>query len=169
MSTNNTFYADGGPIAGVNFSNVSTTAEYPVGTQVKGSNASMWEYVQAGTAAIAQYDAVAINGSGNAQSCTTAIAATSRKIGFAQVAIACGSYGWVARAGTALTVKLAASASAGAQLYTTATAGTLDSTKVTAGGIVGTFAISAASGGGVTLCPVAAGSQAVVIEQTKNT
>lgn len=169
MSTDNTFFAFGGPLAGVNLTNVSTTAEFPLGTQVHGTNASVWEYVQAGTAAVSQYDAVAINGSGNAQACTTAIAATHRKVGFAQVAIACGSYGWVARQGVGLTVKLAASAAAGAQLYTTATAGTLDSTKVTAGGLVGVFAISAASGGGVTLCPVAAGSQAVVIEQVKNT
>lgn len=169
MSTDNTFFANGGPYAGVNLTVVSTTAEYPLGTLVQATNASVWEYVQAGTAAIAQYDAVAINGSGNAQSATTAIAATHRKVGFAQVAIACGSYGWVARMGTGLTCKLAASAAAGAQLYTTATAGTLDSTKVTAGGLVGVFAISAASGGGVTLCPVAAGSAAVVIEQTKNT
>lgn len=169
MSTDNTFFANDGPLAGVNLSVVNTTADYPVGTQVGATGASMWEYVWAGVAAIAQYDAVAINGSGTAQSCTTSIAATSRKIGFAQVAIACGSYGWVARSGQGLTCKLAASASAGAQLYTTATAGTLDSTKVTAGGLVGVFAISAASGGGVTLCPVASASQAAVIEQAKNT
>lgn len=169
MSTNNTFFAFGGPIAGVNFSNTSTTAEFPVGTQVDGTNATKWEYVFAGIGAISQYDAVAINGSGTAQACTTAIAATSRKIGFAQVAIACGSYGWVARSGQGLTCKLAASASAGAQLYTTSTAGTLDSTKVTAGGLIGVFAMSAASGGGVTLCPIAAATQAGVIEQAKNT
>jgi hypothetical protein len=170
MSTDNTFFALGGPYSGVNLTVVNTTADFPVGTIVTGTNSSLWEYVKAETADVAQYAAVAINGSGNAQNCTTAIAATSRKIGFAQVAIACGSYGWVARMGVGLTVKIAASATANAQLYTTATAGTLDSTKVTAGGLGGVFlGNTAGSGGGVSTIPTNAAAPAFVIEQTKNT
>jgi hypothetical protein len=170
MSTDNTFFANGGPYGGVNLTVVNTSPDYPVGTIVHGSNSSMWEYVRAELADVTQYAAVAINVSGIAQNCTTAIAATSRKIGFAQVAIACGSYGWVARMGQGLTVKLAANATANAQLYTSASAGVLDSTKVTAGGIGGCFnGNTAGSAGGVQTSPCAAAAPAFVIEQTKNT
>lgn len=164
MSTDNTFFAIGGPLAGVNLTNTSTTAEFPVGTIVKGTKSSMWEYVQA-LSGIAQYNAVCINGSGNAAPSTTAHAVSMKKVGFAQVAIASGSYGWVARSGFQLTVMLAASCAAGAQLYTTATAGTLDDAVVTAAAIPGAICTVAASAGGVTNTTIMAAQPSVVISQ----
>ena len=148
MATSNTFYPQGGPLAGVNLANTSTTAEFPVGTTVQGNANSSWEYVQA-MVDIAQYNAVCINGSGGARPATTTHVATMKKIGFAQVAITSGSFGWVARQGAGFTVMVAASCLANVALYTTATAGTLDDAVVTAGAIPGVVAIVAGSAGGV--------------------
>lgn len=155
MSTDNTFYPTGGPLAGVNLAATNTTADFPVGTMVDGTNGSKWEYVCAG-AAIAVNNAVLINGSGNAFPSTTAMAASVKKVGFAQTAIASGSYGWVARSGFALNISLAAACAAGVALYTTATAGVLDDAVVTAGAVPGVVATTAASAGGATVCPVSA-------------
>lgn len=163
MSTDNTFFANGGPIAGVNLTNTSTTAEFPVGTVVEGTNASKWEYVFAGVSAIAQYDAVVINGCGTARPSLTALAVCMKKIGIAQVAIACGSYGWVARQGFLLNCSLAASSGATSQLYTTSTSGVLGSTLVTAAQVVGAVSITAASAGGTTVAPVSLGVPAATI------
>lgn len=164
MATDNTHFAVGGPLAGVNLTNVSTTAEFPVGTTVSGNKNSVWEYVYAASG-IAQYNAVCITGSGNAMPSTTTHAVTAKKVGFAQVAIASGSYGWVARAGFQLTVMLAASCAAGAQLYTTATAGTLDDAVVTAAAIPGAVCTVAASGGGVTNTTIMAAQPSVIVSQ----
>jgi hypothetical protein len=164
MSTDNTHFADGDSFVGVNLTNTSTTAEFPVGTIVNGSKSSRWEYVQA-ISGIAQYNAVCINGSGGAAPSTTAHAASMKKVGFAQVAIASGSYGWVARQGYQLTVMLAASCAAGAQLYTTATAGTLDDAVVTAAAVPGAVCTVAASGGGVTNTTIMAAQPSVIISQ----
>lgn len=168
MSTDNTFFVNGGPIAGVNLTDVSTTARFPVGTVCDGTNSSKWEYVLA-VSGIAQYNAVCINGSGGAVPSTTALAASIRKIGFAQTAIASGSYGWVARSGFGLTVMLAASCAAGAQLYTTATAGTLDDAVVTAGVLPGAICIVAASAGGVTNTTVTVAAPGLAVSAAPGT
>lgn len=166
MSTDNTFFANGGPLGGVNLTNVGDTAEFPVGTLVEGTNASIWEYVRATDGAVTQYQAVCINGSGTAIPATTTHAGTLKKVGFAQVAIGSGQYGWVARMGYGLTVKAAASAAAGALIYTTATAGTVDSTAVTAACIMGTTLIVASSGGGVSNVTMTAATPAFIARQT---
>jgi hypothetical protein len=162
MSTDNTFYANGGPLVGVNLTVTNTSPDFAVGTSVRGTNASEWEYVLA-VSGIAQYNAVIINGSGGATPSLTATAATIKKVGFAQTAIASGSYGWVARAGFGLTCMLAASAAAGAQLYTTATAGTLDDAIVTAGALPGVTCLVAASGGGVTNTTIVAAQPTITM------
>ena len=167
MSTDNTFYAQGGPLAGVNLSAVSTTAEFPLGTTVEGTKNSEWEYVFS-ACGITQYQAVVINGSGTARPSLTALAVSMKKIGVAQVAIACGSYGWVARKGYGLTCNLVASSAATSQLYTSATAGALDSTLVTAAGIVGAVSITAASAGGTTVATISLGATAVQFDRDQD-
>lgn len=142
MSTSNTHFPTGGPLAGVNLATTNTSADFPVGTQVLGNNAK-WEYVKAAST-IAQFDAVLIGLSGNASPATTGLAVSVKKVGFAQVAIASGSYGWVAREGN-VTANCAANCAAGAQLYTTATAGVLDDAVVSQGAVHGCIALGSIS------------------------
>jgi hypothetical protein len=157
MSTDNTFFVTDGPIAGVNLTNTSTTAEFPVGTVADGTNSSRWQYVQAGSG-ISQYNCVLINNSGSAFPSTTGLAVSVKSVGFAQTAIASGSYGWVARAGFGLTTSVAASCAAGVALYTTATAGVIDDAIVSAGALPAVIATAAASAGGATNVAIQAGT-----------
>lgn len=137
-----------------------STARVQVGTTVMATDGSKYEYVYA-FSAIAQYDAVAILTSGNARPISTAIAVSAKKVGFAQVAITSGYYGWVARSGNNIRVNVAANCGAGAQLYTTATAGTLDDAIVTASMIAGCYALTSIST--ATNTDVIAGTDAVCI------
>lgn len=161
MATNNAFFPTGGPIAGVNLTNTSATAEFPVGTQVDGKSGDRYEYVYA-KSTVAQYDAVCISTSGNAQPVSTALAVSVKKIAFAQVAITSAQYGWVARCGNNIRVNVAANCASGVQLYTTSTAGTLDDTVVTAGLVAGVLAVTSIST--ATNTDIVAGSLAVVID-----
>ena len=158
MSSNTNFVTSA--VSGINLTNISDTAEFAVGTIVNGNNGSVWQYVYAGSG-IAQYNAVLVNGSGTAFPSTTALAVSTKTVGFAQVAITSGYYGWVARAGFGLTAMLAASCAAGAQLYTTSTAGTLDDAVVTAGALPGVICVVAASAGGVTNTTISAGQSTI--------
>lgn len=138
------------------------TRRNQLGLTVQGTDGSLWEYVYAGSG-IAQYQAVVVNGCGTAYPATTALAVCMKKIGVAQNAITCNYYGWVARQGYNLSANLVASATATSQLYTTSTAGALGSTLVTAAQIAGALSVTAASGGGTTVCGVSLGTPSVVI------
>jgi hypothetical protein len=167
MSTNNTFFATDGPLVGVNLTDVQTTADFRLGCTVTGTNNSEFEYVFS-ACGITAGQAVVINGCGSAFPATTALAVCMKKIGIAQTAIACGSYGWVARRGYGLSCNLVASAGATAQLYTTSTAGALGTTLVSAGGVVGGVSITAASAGGTTLATVSLGAPAVQFDRDQD-
>jgi hypothetical protein len=143
MSTSNTSFPIGGAIAGVNLTNTSTTPEFAVGHKVQTKD-GIYEYVKAGSG-IAAYDCVLITGSGVAVPSLTATAVSIKKPGFAQVAIASGSYGWVAREGDTIRVNCAANCAAGVQLYTTATAGVLDDTIVSQGALHGVVSLGSIS------------------------
>jgi hypothetical protein len=123
-------------LIGVSLSTVDTSPQFKLGTQTHTDSGARFEYVQA-TADIAQYAAVVIGSSGQATEATTTLAATIKKVGFAQVAITSGQYGWVAREGDNIRCKLAANCAAGAQLYTTATGGVLDDAIVSQGAVHG--------------------------------
>ena len=167
MATDNTFYPQGGPLAGVNLSQVDAAKTVPLGTTVVGNANSEFEYVFS-ACGITQYQAVVINGAGSAFPATTALAVSLKKIGLAQVAIACGSYGWVGRKGFGLSANMVASAAATSQLFTTTTAGALGTTLVTAGGVVGGVSIGAASAGGTTVVTVSLGTTAVQFDRDQD-
>jgi hypothetical protein len=96
---------------------------------------------------ISQYAAVAVYDTQKAQMLTTTLAATCKRVGFAQTSIASGYYGWVQLGGKVL-VNLAANAAPSVPLYTTATAGVLDDAVVSGGivfGLVATTSISNAT------------------------
>jgi hypothetical protein len=97
-----------------------------LGSRHVAANGNEFIYVQAG-AAIAQYDAVAINEAWSAVPLTKALADAREKIGIAQVAFANTAFGWVMTRGLGRLAVLA-SCAADVLLYTSATAGSLDDT-----------------------------------------
>jgi hypothetical protein len=131
---------------GVTLSNVDTTSQFTTGTVVNTSDGSQAVYVQA-LSDISAYAAVAVYDTQKAQMLTTTLAATCKRVGFAQTSIASGYYGWVQLGGKVL-VNLAANAAPSVPLYTTATAGVLDDAVVSGGivfGLVATTSISNAT------------------------
>lgn len=139
------FITDG--TLGVKVDRVDTSAAFSIGIQKPGDKASKWMYVQA-DASIGQYAAVMINQSSKAVPLTTTNSASSKAVGFAQVAVASGSYSWVALEGNAISVNLATDCAPNVRLYTTATNGVLDDAIVSAGliqGVIATVTISNAT------------------------
>lgn len=135
MTVTSSFFVNDGKI-GIDLTSTSTTAEHPVGTAARGTQDSSWEYVYAAST-IAQYDAVMIDQSANAVPLTTTNAASSKSVGFAQVAIASASYGWVAKSGRGIRVNAAANCAPNVYLYTTSTGGVIDDAVVSAGCLQG--------------------------------
>ena len=131
------------PVLGVDFTATPTTADFSLGTRVIGSDGTEWVYVQA-SGAITQYYAVAIDENYQAAHLTTALNGAGHMLGFAQVAFADNDYGWVAVRGSNIKVKVAASCTADARLYTTTNAGILDDASASAASrVYGVVAVTA--------------------------
>jgi hypothetical protein len=148
-------------LLGVNITDTPTTntSQHALGTCVTGVDGTEFVYVLAG-GAITQYDAVGIDEDFSATALTKAAADDGHNIGFAQVAFTSGDYGWVAKKGTNISVRLAASCAADVPLYTTATAGVLDDASTSQTKIDGVVAVAAV---------VTAGESEVVATYPKST
>jgi hypothetical protein len=105
------------------------------GTLVTLDDGGMAVYVQAASE-ISQYNAVCIPNTNIAQNATTARVASTKRVGFAQVSIASGSYGWV-QVGGKVRVNVSASCLPGVALYTTTTEGRLDDATVSGALVAG--------------------------------
>ncbi len=116
-------------------SKTDNVARCKVGTVVATDDGGQAIFVQA-LSEISTFAAVAIYADNTAQMLTTTLAATSKKVGFAQTSIASGYYGWVQTSGTPK-VNLAANCDDNVPLYTTATSGVLDDATVSGGLILG--------------------------------
>ena len=112
-----------------------TSAAVNVGTVVTLDDGGMAVYVQAASA-ISQYNAVAIPNTNIATNATTARVAETKRIGFAQVSIASGNYGWV-HLGGKVRVNVSASCLPAVALYTTTTEGRLDDATVSGALVAG--------------------------------
>jgi hypothetical protein len=140
-------------LIGVSLGYADTSASFNVGTAVNLDDGGQAVYVQAASE-ISQYAAVAVLSNNTAVMLTTTNAATSKRVGFAQVSIASGSYGWVQTGGVPV-VKLAASCAPNVPLFTTATAGVLDDATVSGNGVglvAGIVATATASGATAITC-----------------
>lgn len=115
-------------LIGVNLTSYDSTAQFAVGTQVLGTDGSLFQYVNT-LSAVAAYNAVCIDDAGNASNLTTTNAASYKMVGVAQISIAVSSYGWVQRSGK-LQVNVAANCNDFVALFTTATPGVLDDATV---------------------------------------
>jgi len=112
-----------------------TSAAVNVGTVVTLDDGGMAVYVQAASA-ISQYNAVCIPNTNIATNATTTRAAATKRVGFAQVSIASGSYGWV-HLGGKVRVNVSASCLPAVALYTTTTEGRLDDATVSGALVAG--------------------------------
>ena len=122
-------------VIGTNFTDTSSTAQVTTGTKVLLSDGGEAMYVQA-SEAISTYGAVTITASQTAALLTTTNSATSKRVGFAQVSIASGYYGWVQLSGV-MQVNLAANCDDNVPLYTTATGGVLDDATISGCLVIG--------------------------------
>ena len=86
--------------------------------------------------AISQYNAVCIPATNVVTNATTARVADTKRIGFAQVSIASGYYGWV-QLGGKVQVNVSASCLPAVALYTTSTEGRLDDATVSGALVAG--------------------------------
>lgn len=111
------------------------TAAVTPGTMVTLDDGGMAVYVRAASA-IAQYNAVLIPNTNIAVNATTARAADTKRVGFAQVSIASGYYGWV-HLGGKVRVNVSASCLPAVALYTTTTEGRLDDATVSGALVAG--------------------------------
>ncbi len=106
-----------------------------VGTLVNLDDGGQAVYVQAASE-IPQFNAVCIPATNVAQNATTARVASTKRVGFAQVSIASGYYGWV-QLGGKVRVNVSASCLPGVALYTTTTEGRLDDATVSGALVAG--------------------------------
>jgi len=112
-----------------------TSPSINVGTLVNLDDGGQAVYVRAASN-ISQYNAVCIPATNIATNATTARVAATKRVGFAQVSIASGDYGWV-QLGGKVRVVVSASCLPAVALYTTSTEGVLDDATVSGALIAG--------------------------------
>ena len=122
-------------LIGVNLNAYDTTAQFAKGTQVLGTDGSLFQYVNT-LSAVAAFNAVCIDDAGDASNLTTTNAAFYKQIGVAQISIAVSCYGWVQRSGK-LQVNVAANCQDFVALFTTATPGVLDDQTISEALVLG--------------------------------
>ena len=122
-------------LIGVDLLNYSTTAQFAKGTQVLGTDGSLFEYVNT-LSAISTYNAVCIDVDENASNLETTNAALCYRVGVAQISIAVSCYGWVQRAGKMI-VNVATLCQDFVPLFPTSTPGVLDDATISAMMVLG--------------------------------
>lgn len=119
---------------------------FTAGFVVAGTGGSEWIFVKAG-AAIAAGDACQITTlTSIATPITTTNGLLGDRVGWAQVAIASGAYGWLQIAGAVQNLTVLASAAPNVLLYTTATGGALDDATTTGVKLISGVIITATNG-----------------------
>lgn len=152
-------------VIGVALGNVDTSPVFNLGTTVNLDDGGQAVYVQAASA-VSAYNAVAVRADGTANNLTTTNSAECKRVGFAQVSIASGSYGWV-QTGGKVRVNLLTLCQDFVPLYTTATEGALDDATVSGGLVAGLVAVTSAPTGG-SACTCVAGYPHVASGVTAN-
>jgi hypothetical protein len=125
---------------GVDLEKATSVAQYAMGTVVHTNDGGMYEYCRA-RSEVSQFAAVAIFEGNSIRMLETSIAAdagSAKKVGFAQVSIASGYYGWVARMGKVKCALLDDCAD-NVPLFTTTTAGSLDDATISNCLVLGTY------------------------------
>lgn len=113
------------PSLGVKLGSTDTVPKVQLGSKIETSDGGEAVYCIS-SGAVSQYALCGINEDFDVYMMTSALAAQSDRLGFAQIAFAAGEYGWVYTRGSNIKVRTKASAVADAQLWTTASAGVVD-------------------------------------------
>lgn len=141
---------------GLDLKSNTTTQGFTLGDiqDMTGGGYAMYVYFQT---AAAQYDAVGIDGTYNANPLTKALLDAGNSVGFAQIASATGEYGWVPVAGRGtMSVNVLNTTAAGNPLYTTATAGKLSDVTTSQSLVSGVVTTVTNSSGGTAAEPAIA-------------
>lgn len=112
-------------LIGATLATADTAAKFTLGTIAPTTDGGEVVYCIA-SGAVSQYALCGINEDFDVYMMTTALSVQSDRLGFPQVALAAGEYGWVHTRGSNIKVRTKASAAADAQLWTTASAGVVD-------------------------------------------
>jgi hypothetical protein len=130
FNTTYTAYAQASAVSATN-DPATPGLQMQLGMVAKGSNDTEFVFVKAG-ATINIGDCCIITSTTQlANPITTTLALLGVEVGFAQVAIANGSYGWLQRNGACSNINVAASCVQNVQLAATATAGVIDDAVTT--------------------------------------
>lgn len=135
---------------GVNLTEtISTTADsrFELGQKVRCDGNSEFMYTRA-LSTVAQYDVLSLTVDGTVAPLTIANASANGKaVAFSQVAIASGSFGWVALSGNKIRCTIEKDSALGAPLFATTTGGRVDNATGTSGlgFIAGLFTLSSAT------------------------
>lgn len=143
---------------GVDLNNTSTTQLFSLGSMVRGSDGSIWQYVCASSTCTA-YSVVIVNSSGT---CKTAVlgdtnAGQGPQLAVVQNTFAASEYGWVPIHGGAglagFRVNVSASVTLGVTLYLATSSGHLSSTAAASATVNGIVLSSASAVAGITNYP----------------
>lgn len=135
------------PLIGINTTDANSNPAQIVGVLVNATDDQTYQYVYAGES-LTIGQTVHVGLSGTAQALTPALAVTAGDIGFVQTSLAAGQYGWIARKGRNINVRVAANTTQATALWTTDTAGVLSSTVNTASQFQVMGVITALTNGG---------------------
>jgi hypothetical protein len=125
---------------------ISVPPSFELGTTSPLSDGGHCIYVKA-LSELSQFAACAVYANGTAQMLTTTIAATCKRVAWAQASVPSGWFAWLQSGGN-FKGNLAANCDDNVPLYTTATAGVLDDATVSGGligGVINTVTISNAT------------------------
>lgn len=124
-------------VIGVDTANPASASNHKPGEIALGGDGTEWVYVQSASAqGITQYDAVGYDENYIASPLTAAALNTGHGVAFAQAAFTKNQFGWVAKRGSGINARVAASCNADVELYATGTAGVLDDAVTTATDLV---------------------------------
>lgn len=124
-------------VIGVDTANPASASNHKPGEIALGGDGTEWVYVQcASSASITQYDCVAYDENYQAEPVTASLLNQGHGVAFAQAAFTKNQFGWVAKRGSGINCRVAASCNADVELYATGTAGVLDDAVTTATDLV---------------------------------
>lgn len=149
ISVGNLIGAANVAVADANTQNgVSVPPAFALGTVQPLSDGGHAIYVKA-LSELSAFAACAVYADGTAQMLTTTIAATCKRVAWAQTSVPSGNFAWL-QAGGSFRANLLANCAPSVPLYTTGTAGALDDATVSGGGgliggVISTVSISNAT------------------------
>jgi hypothetical protein len=141
-------------VTGVDVTTVGATQLFPLGSRTIAASGNVFVYGQAATA-VAQFDFVTIDVSGNINSLMASDVKAGKQIGSSQVAIAASSFGWVCISGSGLLMNVQASTQISVPVIPGPTTGRVDTTAGVAAGVTSILGVQLILTAGLTATAIA--------------